>query len=197
MNNPMTVVNTTPYSWPFDGALVPERCALVICGSGPTWSALCPLDAAAAANLTKLRAVATDAGVLVVLIRHRAMPRAVAPDGPTAQPLSPTTGELDVTAAGIDGFYGSSLDADLRTAGRDQLLVVGHGLESTVHSTVRRANDRGYECLTVEDACVAHEPALRAASISTIEMSGGIFGAVGATDNVVNRLQKDPSEEPS
>ncbi len=44
---------------------------------------------------------------------------------------------------------------------------------------MRSANDRGYECLLVIDACVPHDPELVAASRSQIEMSGGIFGAVG------------------
>ena len=105
-----------------------------------------------------------------------------------SSPVSaPGTGSTSVTvrAAGIDGFYGSDLDPVLRRLGRSHLLLVGLGLETTVHSTMRRANDRGYECLLVADAALAIDDRLRPASISSIEMSGGIFGAVGTTDPVL------------
>jgi nicotinamidase-related amidase len=99
--------------------------------------------------------------------------------------LGARTGELALVAAGIDGFYGSPLDAILHRNERTHLLVAGLGLETAVHSTVRRANDRGYECLTVIDACLPHDTALVPASRSSIEMSGGIFGAVGASADVL------------
>ena len=193
----MHVSNTTPYAWPYDGALRPDRCALVICGSGPVWSERCPFDAAVEANIRRLRCTAADLGVLVVLVRHRQLPRAEIGSPEATPPLAAEPGEIEVRAAGTDGFYGSPLDSELRFAGRDQLLFVGRGFECTVHSTLRRANDRGYECLAVADACASLDPNLLAASISTIEMSGGIFGAVGATDNVLNALAATQSEKSS
>ena len=93
-----------------------------------------------------------------------------------------------VQAAGIDGFYGSELDSVLQTHKRSHLLVVGRALETTVHSTLRRANDRGYECLTVADATASIENTCRAGALSSIEMSGGIFGAVGMTEPVLRAL---------
>ena len=86
---------------------------------------------------------------------------------------------------------GDSLDALLRSLGRDQLLLTGSWLETSVHSTMRSANDRGYECLLVLDACTAYDPDLVAASRSQIEMSGGIFGAVGHTDDVLAALDSE------
>ena len=71
---------------------------------------------------------------------------------------------------------------------RDQLLLVGGWLESNVHSTLRSANDRGYECLLVLDACTPYDAAMVAASRSQVEMSGGIFGAVGETAHVLAAL---------
>jgi nicotinamidase-related amidase len=91
-------------------------------------------------------------------------------------------------AHGVDGFFASPLDALLRSLGRDQLLLCGAWLETGVHSTMRSANDRGYECLLVLDACVPHDPALVAASRSQIEMSGGIFGAVGDSNDVLSAI---------
>jgi nicotinamidase-related amidase len=93
-----------------------------------------------------------------------------------------------VRSGGVDGFFASSLDTVLRTLGRDQLLLCGKWLETNVHSTMRSANDRGYECLLVLDACVAYDPDLTSAARSQIEMSGGIFGAVGETAAVLDAL---------
>jgi nicotinamidase-related amidase len=97
-----------------------------------------------------------------------------------AVPLGrPTPSTRTIRADGIDGCFGGTLDAVLRRAGRTHLLVAGFGLEGPVHSTLRSANDRGYECLLVADASVALDPELEDAALLTVTMSGGIFGAVG------------------
>jgi len=116
--------------------------------------------------------------------------RADHPPRPGRPPPGPLDPEADIAAddhldaAGVDGFYGSPLDDRLRRLGRDQLLLCGAWLETGVHSTMRSANDRGYECLLVLDACDAYDATLVAASRSQIEMSGGIFGAVGLQADV-------------
>ena len=116
--------------------------------------------------------------------------RTTPPTGPPAaiERGGPTWTDHLVDAHGIDGFFGSPLDSLLRSLGRDQLLLCGSWLETSVHSTMRSANDRGYECLLVIDACVPHDPALVAASRSQIEMSGGIFGAVGDSADVLTAI---------
>jgi nicotinamidase-related amidase len=98
-----------------------------------------------------------------------------------------------VHAGGIDAFYGSDLDLILRTAGIVRLLLAGCDLETSVHSTMRDANDRGYECLLVVDACAAVDQGLVAAAVSMIEMSGGIFGAVGRAADVIAALDPAPA----
>jgi nicotinamidase-related amidase len=100
----------------------------------------------------------------------------------------------DVRARGWDGFYDSGLDAVLRRHHVDRLLLVGDCLETGVHSTLRSANDRGYECLLVADACTAAEPSLAAPALSMIEMSGGIFGAVGHAADVLRALAPNQGE---
>jgi nicotinamidase-related amidase len=165
----------------------PSRTALLIAGCDPTTAALTPIDAAVAEHLDLLRGRLASVGVLVVLVQHAAPTPHGAPTAPSTPfaPLAPRAGELAIAAAGLDGFYGSALDATLRRSGRSHLLVSGLGFETAVHSTLRRANDRGYECLTIADACACGAPDLRRASISSIEMSGGIFGAVGTTADVL------------
>jgi nicotinamidase-related amidase len=168
-----TIASTTPYAWPYDGLFAPARAALLVVGSD---GAPPPLPAVAA-----LAGPLRAAGGAVVQVTT-APPRRV-PAGPAPEVVRHAGHH--VTASGIDGFFGSPLDHLLRTLGRDQLLLVGAWLETSVHSTLRSANDRGYECLLVLDACRAHDPALVAGSRSQIEMSGGIFGAVGSSADVL------------
>lgn len=184
----MIVAGTTPYPWPFDQVVDPARTALVVCGADQQWADRTPADPDRLASLDRLRAGLAAAGVLEVVLHHDnpSGRRFVAPvDAVGAAVVPSSSASLTVRSAGIDGFYGSDLDPLLRRHGRSHLLLAGLGLETTVHSTMRRANDRGYECLLVADATLAIDDRLRAASVSSIEMSGGIFGAVGGTNAVL------------
>ena len=169
----VAVEGSRPYAWPFDGALPPERTALLVAGADAAWRARCadpvPVDRMIAALAEPLR----RAGVLIVAVRCAAPGAREIPVGDSGPEA-----DLRITAAGVDGFCGSPLDGALRAAGRDRLALCGYGLEGPVHSTLRSANDRGYECLLLTDACAELEPDLREAAIETITMSGGIFGAV-------------------
>lgn len=189
------IPGTTPYAWPFDGRVDPARLALVVCGAAGEWAHRTPLDAVAEDHIATLRAVARRRGVFVALVDQATTGRGCDLPSDAAPALEPAGAERRVLAAGVDGFYGSSLDPLLVRAGCTHLLVAGRGFETTVHSTLRRANDRGYECLTVVDACVAIDPELRAAAVSTIEMSGGIFGAVGTTAAVAAALTPESQED--
>jgi hypothetical protein len=175
-----TIAQTTPYAWPYDGRFEGHRTALVVVSPSV---GLAPADGdvrwCRTADLAD--AVAARGGVVV----------SVTTTPPPAETSTERTPHLGTTlvAAGVDGFYGSPLDAWLRLRGRDQLLLVGRGLETCVHSTMRSANDRGYECLLVLDATTPYDPSLEAAARSQIEMSGGIFGAVGLTEYVLKALE--------
>jgi nicotinamidase-related amidase len=179
------VTDTTPYPWPYHGRLDATRTALVVTGAGDAWAAHVPRSDAAAAALERLRTELPRAGVLVVVVVADPPWQRLAPVGDPAVAVQPRAGELVVSAPGLDGFYGSALASVLRRHGRTDLLVAGLGLETTVHGTVRRGNDRGDECLTVVDASTPHDPSLLQSSRSSIEMSGGIFGAVGETAAVL------------
>jgi nicotinamidase-related amidase len=182
-----TVPGSTPYAWPWHGQLDPRRTVLVVVTPthGPSLS-----GTGAGAALSMIARVLRSVGGRVVHVTTLPPPAER-----RSAPVDVPDVEVDVTlaAAGIDGFYGSSLDAELRRHDADALLLGGVGLETCVHSTMRSANDRGYECLLVLDACVAGSPDLVAASRSQVEMSGGIFGAVGTTLNVLAACAAAPS----
>jgi len=192
------VAGTEPYPWPYDGGLDPARVALVVAGASGWAMSTGTTAVDALAALADLSAAVLAAGGTVVLVHHHCVsaPQARASLGlvrrgpaPGSTPVvEPGPGDRVVDARGVDGFSSSALDLVLRGAGVDRLLLAGVGLEGPVHSTLRSANDRGFECLTVVDACVAWDPALAAASVSSICMSGGIFGAVGTTGAVVAAL---------
>lgn len=195
--DPPVVVASEPYPWPWDG-LDPHRLALVLVGWDAHWAARARdgdgAVAAAQANVAHLAGAVRGVGGVVVRTVHPVPRRA--PEGlPAPAPLEAPPGAT-VAAAGIDGYRGSGLEAWLRARGRDQLLLAGHGLEGPVHSTLRSANDRGDECLLVPDACTSLAPDLAASAASQVCMSGGIFGAVGATADVLAALAALPTPDP-
>jgi hypothetical protein len=171
------VAGTDPYPWPYDGRLEGRHLALVLAGWDEAWSDRSLEPETASVQCARLATAVASFGGLVVGVTHRAA---------TALEL-PVPGR-SVTADGIDGFHGGPLDGVLRRAGCSHLLVAGFGLEGPVHSTLRSANDRGYECLLLTDAAAPLTSALAEASAKTVTMSGGIFGAIGTTDSVIDAI---------
>ncbi|TAK68613.1 MAG: cysteine hydrolase [Actinomycetota bacterium] len=188
------VAGTTPYPWPFDGRLDPRRLVLVLVSPMEAGSAAPQSESTAAAVRIAAAVTAVGGKVVHVATIPPGRPRAsvqwagAAAGGSADGPLA-AAADVTMVAAGIDGFFGTSLDHALRSWGVDQVLIGGIGLETSVHSTMRSANDRGFECLLVVDACAAADPSLTPAAVSMIEMSGGIFGAVGTTPAVLAALQ--------
>lgn len=179
----MSVVGgTRPYPWPFDGAMSPGRMALVVAGADSAWRARCSGAPPVERTLLNLASALAGAGVLVVRVRHPS------PSGAAPRPWALPPAHRDVDAGGVDGFFASALDGLLRAAGRDRLILGGFGLEGPVHSTLRSANDRGYECLMLTDACAALDANLAHSAFSMVCMSGGIFGAVGESTALMQAL---------
>jgi hypothetical protein len=159
-----------PYPWPYDGDLSTDRFALLVVQQDVFEARPSHLD-----SLRSLASSVSAVGVLVVALVHG--------DGPVR-----VHGDVTVRAPGRDAFYATALDDVLRRHGRDHLALAGSRLEVEVHSTLRSANDRGYECLTLIDACQPADPTLVYAASSMIQMSGGIFGAVGTSQALLAAL---------
>ena len=188
------VDDTSPYGWPYDGRFNPARLALVLCGWSAGWRDAVTAPSGLDDTIAALVATVADTGGACVAVAPGTPDPRRGP-GPGA-PLALDAGPV-LVAAGVDGFFDSGLDPWLRRQGRDQLILAGYGLEGPVHSTMRSANDRGYECLLVVDACAAGLPELAAASASSVEMSGGIFGAVGAVTPVLTALRSPQLPTPN
>ena len=92
--------------------------------------------------------------------------------------LKPAPGEPVVDKPGKGAFYATDLDSLLRNRGIGQLVVCGVTTEVCVNTTVREANDRGYDCLVLEDCVGSYFPEFQKAALEMIKAQGGIFGWV-------------------
>jgi nicotinamidase-related amidase len=99
--------------------------------------------------------------------------------------LSPLAGEAIVDKPGKGAFYATDLHARLDAIGITQLVVVGVTTEVCVHTTVREANDRGFDCLVLADCTASYIPSLHDAALRMISAQGGIFGWVSSSDALI------------
>jgi nicotinamidase-related amidase len=90
--------------------------------------------------------------------------------------LAPVAGEIVIDKPGKGSFYATPLGDLLKARGITHLVVAGVTTEVCVQTTMREANDRGYECLLVEDATESYFPDFKAATIRMITAQGGIVG---------------------
>ena len=95
--------------------------------------------------------------------------------------LEPLANEPVVDKPGFGAFYATDLEQLLRVAGVRTLVISGVTTDICVHSTLREAVDRGFECFTAGDACAAGDPAIHEAMLSCIAGEGGILGRVVTT----------------
>jgi biuret amidohydrolase len=102
--------------------------------------------------------------------------------------LHPEPGEPVIDKPGKGAFYATDLDAILQHRGVKQLVVTGVTTEVCVNTTVREANDRGYECLVLETASAPTFPEFQEMGLKMIKAQGGIFGWVANSEAVISRL---------
>ncbi|WP_437751249.1 cysteine hydrolase family protein [Sorangium sp. So ce1389] len=102
--------------------------------------------------------------------------------------LAPAPGELVVPKPGKGAFYRTGLDARLAALGVSQLLIAGVTTEVCVQTTMREANDRGYECLLIEDATESYFPEFKAATLEMVRAQGAIVGWTAPASAVLAAL---------
>ena len=90
--------------------------------------------------------------------------------------LQPLDTEVVITKPGKGAFYGTNFDSLLRQQGITHLMITGVTTEVCVQTTMREANDRGYECLLVEDGTASYFPEFKQSTLAMVTAQGGIVG---------------------
>ena len=208
MVEPFAGIAANPYSWPFDGRWSADDSALLILGfqNGMVAALDAEPELAVAARLVS---AAQAAGLPVVASRRgRAemlspvAARRAATGADVGDPIfPPRTPEWQLAQAldlptdvtifdhhGDNAFYSTGLEARLRQRGIRNLLLVGLPTEGLLHATQRAANDMGFECIAVSDACKGTTEARHAGQLRITAFGNGLFGTVARSDQIIAAL---------
>lgn len=105
--------------------------------------------------------------------------------------LAPNDDEAVIDKPGKGAFYETDLNSILKNRGIQTLIVCGVTTEVCVHTTVREANDRGYECVVLEDCVGSYFPEFQRVGIEMIKAQGGIFGWVSDSASAIKALNSE------
>ncbi len=198
---PVGAVMADPYPWPFDGDLRPANTALLVidmqadfCGPGGYVDRMgydLSLTRGPIEPIRGVMAAFRAWGGEVLHTREGWRSRRIGDAGPCGRilvrgepgweiipELAPLPGEPVVDKPGKGAFCATDLELVLRTRGVRNLVLAGITTDVCVSTTMREANDRGFECLLLTDCCGATDRGNHEAAIRMVTMQGGVFGAV-------------------
>ena len=224
-------VEATPYNWPYDQVINPQKTALMIidmqidfCGKGGYVEQMgydLALTAKAIMPIQRLlERVRRIEGFTVIHTREGHKPdlsdlpsnkrwrskqvgAEIGSLGPMGrilirgeagweiiEELTPLEGEIIIDKPGKGSFYATDLDLVLKNKGITHLILTGITTDVCVHTTMREANDRGYECVVLEDCTGATDLSNHIAALKMVTMQGGVFGSVSNSAHLLKSLDR-------
>lgn len=195
-------VDAAPYAWPFDGVWSGADTALLLLGLQR--QAVDLFDAHdAVGHAADVLAHCRNAGLTVVFSRYgqdavlsplaqrrsRLADKIPLRGSPSWQlVLAPNADEIVVDHGGDNAFYRTGLADRLRSRTVRNLLIAGVATDGLVHATMRTANDDGFECLAISDACRGTTAARHDAQLKITTFGNGLFGTVAPAAAVIKAL---------
>ncbi|MFN0094837.1 MAG: cysteine hydrolase family protein [Dehalococcoidia bacterium] len=176
--SPQATLASRPYPWPWHGRFDPRHMAFLVCTDD--WCS--PMDGPLVSLVSTVLARVKRIGATTVWLPGRTLAGAVA-----------VPADLTVVRPHHGGFSGTDLDFLLRRRGLNDLVFAGAPFELGADCTMRQANDLGYECLALQDCSAGLSQQTFDGAFGSIQMSGGIFGAVAHSETLLELFEATPS----
>ncbi|OOG46204.1 cysteine hydrolase family protein [Polaromonas sp. A23] len=109
--------------------------------------------------------------------------------------LAPLPGEIAIDKPGKGAFYATPLHELLQQEGITHLVFMGVTTEVCVQTSMREANDRGYDCLLLEDCTESYFPAFKTAAVEMLRAQGAIVGWTATSDHLLSLLATPPARQ--